>query len=123
MKIVSVVLPTYNEELNIETTIKKVFEQQNHLPGWEIHIVVADDIRSYDGVDEIVQKLSRSNHRIHFLKVDPGLGVGLIKGHQYALVHIYPGILAQLDADGQVEESVLVRLVKGIEEGYDFVIG
>lgn len=123
MKLVSVVLPTYNERANIEKTIHRVLLQQKDLPKWEVHVIIADDVRSSDGTDEIVRKLAQRNQRIHFIKVNPGLGVGLIEGHQYALKNLHPDILAQLDADGQVEEDVLIRLVKGIEDGYSFVIG
>ncbi len=123
MKIVSVVLPTYNEKANIEKTIEKVFEQEKNLPGWEMHIIIADDTRSSDGLEDIAKKLSKKNSRIHFLKVDPGLGVGLIKGHQYAKEFIHPDVLAQLDADGQVVPDVLVRLVQAIEQGYSLAIG
>ena len=122
-KMVTVVLPTYNEKDNIEKTVAKVLEQQRDLPGYEIHIVIADDIRTSDETDKIAQKLVRENGKIHFLKVDPGLGVGLIKGHQYSLEHLHPDILTQLDADGQVVADVLVRLIKTIEEGYDLAIG
>ncbi len=123
MKIVSVVLPTYNEKANIGKTIEKVFEQERNLPGFEIHVVVADDIRSRDGTEEIVKYLMKKDERIHFIKVEPGLGTGLIKGHQYALEHLHPDILAQLDADGQVAPDVLVKLIKAIEEGYSLAIG
>ena len=123
MKKVSVVLPTYNEKANIEKTVEKVLEQEKSLPGWEIHIVISDDTRSSDGTDKIASNLSQKNSRVHFIKTDPGLGVGLIKGHQYALEKIHPQILAQLDADGQVATDVLVRLIKTIESGYDFAIG
>ena len=122
-KIVSVVLPTFNEKSNILQTIDRVLEQQNYLPGWEIHIVIADDVRSTDGGDELVKKIARGNGRLHLLKVEPGLGVGLIEGHRYAIERLNPDILAQLDADGQVVPDVLIRLVKTIEEGYDFAIG
>lgn len=123
MKIVSVVLPTYNEKANIENTVKKVLEQEKNLPGYQINIIIADDIRSSDGTEEIAKGLIKKNKRVHFIKADPGLGVGLIKGHQYALSHLRPDILAQLDADGQVGPDVLVRLVKAIEEGYSLAIG
>src|SRR3989338_8442206 len=119
-KIVSVVLPTFNEKANIEKTVDKVLEQEKNLLGWEMHIIIADDIRSTDDTDKIALSLSRANKRIHLIKTDPGLGVGLIRGHQYALEKIRPDILAQLDADGQVVADVLVRLIKTIEEGYDF---
>lgn len=122
-KIVTVVLPTYNEKANIENTINKVLEQEKNLPGYEINIVVADDVRTSDGTAEIVEKLIQKNKKIHLIKVEPGLGVGLIKGHQYALQHLHPDILVQLDADGQVAPDVLVRLIRVIEDGYSLAIG
>ncbi len=123
MKKVSVVLPTYNEKANIEKTIEKVLEQQNSLPGYEVDVVVADDIRSSDDLEKVVRDLMKKEKRIHFLKVEPGLGVSLVEGHRYALENIHPDILAQLDADGQVVPDVLIRLVKAIEDGYNFAIG
>lgn len=123
MKKVSVVLPTYNEKANIEKTVKKVLEQEKTLPGWEIQVIIADDERSSDGTGEIAKLLGKKNPKVHFIKAGQGLGVGLIAGHLYAINNLHPDVLAQLDADGQVEADVLVRLVKGTEEGYDFVIG
>ncbi len=122
-KIVSVVLPTYNEKANIEGTVKKVLEQEKYLPGYEMNIIIADDVRSSDGTEQISKELVKKNKKVHFIKVEPGLGVGLIKGHQYACTHLHPDILAQIDADGQVEADVLVRLVKTIEQGYTLAIG
>lgn len=123
MKRLTVVLPTYNEKANIANTVEKVLAQQTSLPGWQLHVIIADDIRTNDGTDVIAKKLSQKNSRVHFIKVEPGIGVGLIKGHQYALSKLHPQVLAQLDADGQVEADILIRLVEGIEQGYNFVIG
>lgn len=123
MKKVSVVLPTYNEKANIENTVEKVLEQQKYLPGWEIQIVIADDVRSSDGTEQIARKLFSKNKKIHYIKVGPGLGVGLIEGHKYAIEHLHPGVLVQLDADGQVVPDVIVQLVHVIEEGFTLAIG
>lgn len=123
MKRVVVVLPTYNEKANIEKTVEKVLEQESNLPGFEIHILIADDVRSSDGTDEIALNLAKQNKKVHFLKVKEGLGVGLITAHQYSLENLHPDILAQLDADGQVIPDVLIRLVKAVDEGYDLAIG
>ena len=122
-KIVSVVLPTYNEKGNIAKTVEKVFEQEKNIPNFEISVVIADDIRSSDGIEQVAKELIRKNRRVHFIKVEPGLGVRLIKGNQYALDNLQPDVLAQLDADGQVVPDVLVRLIKTIEEGYSLAIG
>ncbi len=123
MKKMSVVLPTYNEKANIAQSIERVLGQEKVLRNYEISVIVTDDIRSSDGTDEIVKSLASKNKKIHLIKVNPGLGVGLILGHQYALEHLKPDILAQLDADGQVEADVLVRLVNALEEGFDLSIG
>ena len=123
LKKVSVVLPTYNEKANIAKMVEKVLEQEKNLPGFEINVVIADDIRSSDGTEQVVKELARKNKRVYFIKTEPGLGVGLIKGHQYAMTHLHPDILVQLDADGQAVPDVLTRLIKTIEAGYSLAIG
>ena len=123
MKIVSVLLPTYNEQANIASTIEKVLEQQKKLPKFEIHVLVVDDIRTSDETEKVVGGLVNRNSRIHFIKSDPGFGVGLITGHQYAIKNLKPEILCQIDADGQVVPDVIVRLIEVIDGGYDLAIG
>ncbi len=121
-KILSVVLPTFNEKENLESTVNAILAQAKNIPGYEIHIVIADS-RSPDKTGEIARRLTQKNKNIHFIETERGLGYGIIKGHQYAIEKIKPDILAQLDADGQVEADVLVRLVKVIEDGYDLALG
>lgn len=123
MKTVSVVLPTYNEKQNLEKFVLEVLDQSNNLPGWNIEIIISDS-NSNDGTKEIAKKLASSNERIHFIEVEKGLGFGLIKGHQYALENLHPDVLSQMDADGQVQADVLVRLVKAIDEqGFNLALG
>lgn len=122
MKKVVVILPTYNEKENIESTVKSVIAQEKDLPGWRIETLIVDS-SSPDGTGDVARKLAEHNSKVHFLNTERGLGVGLIKGHQYALEHLEPDILAQLDADGQVEPSVLPRLVNAIEEGNNLALG
>lgn len=122
MKKVSVVLPTFNEKQNLKVFTQKVLEQEKLLPGWQLEVVIADS-SSTDGTAEIAKQMAKENPKVHYLNVGPGLGVGLIEGHRYAISHLEPDVLAQIDADGQVEEDVLVRLVNTVSEGYDLAIG
>lgn len=122
MKKVVVILPTYNEKQNIERFAKLVLEQEKHLPGYSIEVLIVDS-NSPDGTGEIAKKLEKEHKKIHSLDVGPGLGVALIEGHRYSLKYLDPDIMAQLDADGQVGVEVLPKLIKGIEEGYDLVLG
>lgn len=122
MKKVVVVLPTLNEKHNLEQFVGDVLDQEKNLPGCEIEVVISDS-GSTDGTAEIAQNLSKKNPKVHFISVGPGLGVGLIEGQKYSLENLSPDILAQIDADGQVEIDVLVRLVRTIEQGYDLALG
>lgn len=60
---------------------------------------------------------------MHAIIVGKGLGVAVIEGHQYSIKHFHPDALAQLDADGQVKADVLPKMLKGIDEGYNLVLG
>lgn len=122
MKIVSVLLPTYNERENIEGFVKQVLVQEKYLPGWQIEVVISDS-NSPDGTGKIAKRLAKANSKIHFIEVERGLGIGIIKGHLYSLEHIKPDVLAQMDADGQVGVEILPKLVHTIEEGYNLAIG
>lgn len=122
MKIISVVLPTYNEKANLEKFVESVREQEKKLPGYRLEIVIADS-SSTDGTVEVAKKLSRKYKNVHFLPVGPGLGVALHEAHLYAIKHLHPDILMQLDADGQVDVSIMQNLVKTIESGYNLALG
>lgn len=121
-KKVVVLLPTYNEKENIEAAIGKVLEREKDLPGWSVEVLVVDS-SSPDGTGEVVRQIAAKNPRVHFLNAGRGLGVALIKGHQYSLEHLRPDVLAQMDADGQVGFDVLPRLVKAIGEDCNLVLG
>lgn len=122
MRKVVVLLPTFNEEANIAKFSAEVLAQEKNLPGYRIEILIVDS-DSPDGTGAVAKKLAKENSRIHFLNVERGLGVALIKGHQYSLDHLKPDVLAQIDADGQVDVDIVPRLVKVIDEGYDLAIG
>lgn len=122
MKKIVVLLPTYNEKSTIERFSKEVLNQEKNLPGYSVELLIVDS-KSPDGTAEIAKKLTAKNPKIHFLSVERGLGIASIKGHQYSIKNLNPQILAQLDADGQVDASVLPKLIQGVEQGYNLVLG
>ncbi len=122
MRKVVVLLPTYNEKENIRRFAEEVLAQEKNLPGYRIEVLIVDS-KSPDGTGEVSKKLAAENSRIHFLSVGKGLGVALIEGHQYSIDRLKPDVLAQVDADGQVEVNIIPRLVKVIDSGFDLAIG
>ncbi len=122
MKKIVVLLPTLNEVDNIEDSVNGILKQEKEIVGWKIEILIVDS-GSLDGTAQIAKKLALKNPKIHTITVGKGLGVGLIKGHLYAIKHLHPHILAQIDSDGQIEPDVLPKLVKTIGSGYDLALG
>lgn len=122
MKKASVLLYTYNEKENLEKFVGEVLKQESASTGWKFEILIADS-SSPDGTFEIAKKLAKNNSKIHAITVGRGLGVAVIEGHQYAVKHLKPDALVQIDADGQARADVIPRLLKAIDEGYTLAIG
>lgn len=122
MKKIVVLLPTYNEVDNIEDSIEGILKQEKAMKGWKIEILIVDS-ESLDGTAQVAKRLALKNPKIHMITVGRGLGVGLIKGHLFAIKYLHPDILAQIDSDGQIEYDVLPKLVRTIEGGYNLVLG
>lgn len=118
-----VVLPTYNEKENIEELIPLILSLQEKIQDYELHILVSDS-HSIDGTLEAVEKIAAKNNKVHLLDVkERGIGVGLIKGHQYAIEELKADVLVQMDADLQHDPHDIPKFLEGIHEGYDLVIG
>lgn len=117
-----VVLFTYNEKDTLPKFLPKVLEQGKKLSGYDIQVVIADS-HSPDGTGEIAHQIAAKNPKVHALDVERGIGVGIIKGHLYSLQNLQPDVMAQIDADGQVDIDVLPRLVQAIEDGFDLALG
>src|SRR3989344_4956383 len=116
----SVFFPAYNEEKNIENTVrkaKKILEET--ADEWEI-IVVNDG--SKDRTGEISESLGRQDPRIRVITHSPnrGYGAALKSGFYNSR---YPWI-AFIDGDGQFDFAEITALMdKQTHTGADLVIG
>lgn len=108
-----VVIPAYNEELNIEKT---VHDLEVHAP--EVDYVVVND----GSKDNTLEVLKRND----FNYIDGFCNLGLFgavqTGFKLALKEDYD-IVIQFDGDGQHSASYIESLVKEIENGNNIVIG
>ena len=110
---VLIIVPAYNEALNIEKTIKDIKEHTNY------DYVIINDC-SKDNTKEVCE---RNNFHMLSLPVNYGLTSGKQVGMKYAYQKGYD-IAIQFDGDGQHQAKYLKDLVKEIEEGNcDVAIG
>lgn len=109
---VLIIIPAYNEALNIEKTVKDVTENTNY------DYVVINDC-SKDNTEEVCKK---NNFNMLSLPVNYGLTSGIQLGMKYAYQNGYD-IAIQFDGDGQHEAKYLKDLVNSIEKGSNIAIG
>jgi len=117
---ISVFFPAYNEEANIERTVRKAKDVLLKVADdWEI-LVVNDG--SKDRTGEIVEKLSKEDARIGAITHSPNRGYGAaLKTGFYSAKYSW---IAFTDSDGQFDFSEITNFIKEQKEtNADLVIG
>jgi len=117
------VLPTFNEEGNIEKVIKKIFESEDEQNTHKFSVLVVDD-NSEDRTQSIVLRLIESNDNIHLISGEKnGLGEAYKRGFNHAIEILNADLIFQMDSDGQHDPSLIPNFIKEIDGGKDVVIG
>jgi len=104
----SVFLPAYNEEANLERTVKNVVENlKKKVTEWEIIIV---DDGSKDKTGKIADNLAKTNKNIKVIHHSPNRGYGgAFKSGLYGCK--YPWI-SFIDSDGQFDFREISRFIE-----------
>jgi len=119
VKKISIVIPVYNEEENIEKLygeLKKVLENLN----LDYEIIFVND-GSTDRTPQILDELAKRDPKvkvIHFRK-NYGQTAAMYAGFQYA----EGDVVITMDGDLQNDPRDIPKLLEKIEEGYDIVSG
>ncbi len=123
MRKVVILLPTYNEKEIIETTIGEVIKYISKITDFNICVLIVDSV-SPDGTGKIVEEISKKDNRVELLSVkERGLGLGLVKGYEYAFNKLGAEIVLQMDADLQHNPADIPKLLAPFNKDYDFVQG
>lgn len=112
---VSVVIPTYNERVNLQALVERIF---NACSGMEVEVVVADD-NSPDGTAELAEELGR-RFPVKVLRRfrDRGLSQAVLDGFRNA----GGDIMGVMDADLSHPPEKIPEMVKALENA-DVVVG
>jgi dolichol-phosphate mannosyltransferase len=123
MKIV-IILPTYNERVNIQRLIPLLEEEiLPKIKHHTIQILVVDD-NSPDGTAEEVEQFMKKWKNIELLQgKKQGLGAAYVKGMQYAMDDLHAEAIMELDSDFQHDPHDIPRLIQAMDNGADYVIG
>ncbi|HEV2441136.1 MAG TPA: glycosyltransferase family 2 protein [Steroidobacteraceae bacterium] len=121
MKVV-IIVPTYNERLNIGSLIDALQEQFRGI-AHDMHVLVVDD-SSPDGTADVVRAAMGRYANVHLLMGrKAGLGAAYIRGMLYAIQELGADAVFEMDADFSHDPRDVPRLLAELENSADFVIG
>ena len=117
MSRVLVIIPTYDELVNLPRVVPLVLEQDPR-----IDVLVVDD-NSPDGTGELAERMARDEPRLNVLRRagKEGLGKAYLAGFGWGLERGYD-LLIEMDADLSHPPDHLPRLLEAAES-YDVVVG
>jgi len=112
-----VVVPTYDERLNLEPVVERV---RRAVPTADVLVV---DDASPDGTGEIADRLAAEDRQVHVLHRvgKQGLGSAYLSGFGWGLQRGYD-VLVEMDADGSHQPEQLPDLLAALEDA-DLVLG
>ncbi|MEK7633219.1 MAG: glycosyltransferase family 2 protein [Patescibacteria group bacterium] len=119
-KKISIVVPCFNEEANIESTYKKIESVLNKLHLYDFEYIIVDN-GSEDKTRNLVKKLIKKDKRIIgiFLSRNFGPEASINAAYTYATGEAIIGIAADL----QDPPELIPQFIKKWEQGNDIVFG
>ena len=115
----SVIVPVYNEEQNVEPLLRETGSVLKPL-GKKYEIIVVDD-GSTDGTYPILHRLHKEDPRIKVLRLGRNFGqtAAVAAGLDYAGGEV----IVAMDGDGQNDPKDIPALLSKLEQGFDLVSG
>ncbi|MCI8375996.1 MAG: glycosyltransferase [Lachnospiraceae bacterium] len=121
MKTISILIPTYNEEENVEPLTEAIRKElREELPEYDYEIVFIDN-DSRDKTREILRKLCREDQKVK--AIFNAKNFGQFNSPYYGLLQTTGDCTILMCADFQDPVSMIHRFVREWEQGYKIVIG
>ena len=120
MKKISIMIPCYNEEENIEAITDAVVNQMNKLPQYDYEVVCIDNC-STDNTRPLLRKICEKNKKVKaILNVK---NFGQFNSPYYGLMQCTGDCAISICADFQDPVEMIPEFLKHWEEGYQIVYG
>lgn len=121
MKKISILIPCYNEEENVEDIVKAIKEQfKNNLSNYEYEIIFIDN-SSEDNTKKIIEKMCQEDNRIK--AIFNVRNFGQFNSPYYGLLQTTGDCSISMSCDFQDPVELISEFIKYWEEGYKIVIG
>lgn len=118
MKLLSIVVPCYNEEQVLKMFYNEIIKVLNKIKNYEYEIIFVDD-GSTDYTPYIVKEIHKNNKRVSLISFSRNFGKE--SGIYAGLSNTKGDLVVVMDADLQHQPKVLLEMIKYVEEGYDTV--
>lgn len=116
---VLVIVPAYNEEMNIAAVVKNIFDARTLRDGVQLDVAVIND----GSTDHTLAVAESTGAIVVDLPYNLGIGGAVQTGFKYAFEYDYD-IAIQIDGDGQHDPKFIPAMIAPIVEGtHDVVIG
>ena len=121
---ITIIIPTYNEEGHIESTILLLEDMIAKSPKYDFSILVFDS-NSNDRTPQIVKDLQQQFKNITLIGEEQksGLGSAYVKAMKYVIQNTDADIVFEFDADGSHQPRYIPDMLAAIDQGSDVVMG
>ena len=121
MKTISIVVPTYNEELNIQNVYERVCDLfETKLQNYEMELLFIDNA-SHDSTRKLIEELAQKDKRVQ--AIFNATNFGFSKSCFYGLSQAEGDAAVLMYADMQDPPEVIPQMVKEWEKGHRIVVG
>ncbi len=120
-----IVIPSYNEAGHTAKMIDHLFKETfPQIHNWKCILLYVDG-NSTDGTWKIIQGKQKEYKDLDLLveTKKEGIGAAYVKGFRRAMSKHHADVVIEFDSDFQHPPEDIPELLKGIDEGYDYVLG
>ena len=119
-KLISVLVPAYNEELNVDRAYSAIIDAFKEIPDYDFEIIFTDN-HSTDRTYELLKALAEKDNRVRVIRFARNYG------YQRSLLVAYKNACGdcsvQIDCDLQDPPSLIPQMLERWREGHAVVYG